>query len=208
MKHKFFARRAPAPPVLAVVALLLTVGVVATMPFTWAKYTATATATTGSARVAKWNIYYHTEDNTPGGLWSAGSTAYLGSDLREGPGLYRFCAFSNSEVAANVKLEIRYETSDGTVLPAAVTATSPLFATISVTDTAVAHGLSRATLGYGDWGRNNSTRLGAFEFEFEPNYCNEWNKISTQPILTAPSGVTLNNCMRSYKVFLRAEQKD
>ena len=210
MKSNIGRRTAPATPVLAIVALLLAIGVVGTTPWVFAKYTASATVS-ASGKVAKWNTYYYTETATPGGLWSPGSTAYRPDGSHEGPGNYNFCVFGNSEVAANVKLEIRYETSNGTVLPAAVTESSPLFASISVTDTTYSHGLNRATLGYNGWGDGGATRLGPFEFEFKPtspNTTHEWNGISTQATTPAPSGTTINNCMRSYKVFIKAEQKD
>jgi len=55
MKRIFSMRGGGHTPVLAVVALLLAVGSLITTPFAWAKYTATATATTGNARVAKFD---------------------------------------------------------------------------------------------------------------------------------------------------------
>lgn len=53
MKGKAFFSRSPALPILALAALLLTLGVVATTPFTLAKYASSATAT-ASGQIAKW----------------------------------------------------------------------------------------------------------------------------------------------------------
>ena len=53
MKLQSSHRRGGAPPVLALAALLLTIGVVASTPFVFAKYAANGTAG-ASAKVAKW----------------------------------------------------------------------------------------------------------------------------------------------------------
>jgi len=215
MKCKHTSRAGKAPPVLAMLVLLLTVGVVATTPLAFAKYVASANAA-ATARVAKWDFYYYTNDNkTPSGLFTDPaqpfSTAYLSGTKREGPGSYDFCVFSSSEVMANVKIEIRYETSDGTYLPAAVTESSPLFASYSSTDTTVSHGLTASSFNNnaGDPnGSNGTASLGRFEVEYEPGTSWAWFSIPTQATTSAPTGTTINNCMRSYKVFVKAVQID
>jgi len=63
MKCNIARRAGQAPPVLAMLALLLTVGVVATTPLAMAKYVASGTVS-ASARVAKWDVKFTTQPDT------------------------------------------------------------------------------------------------------------------------------------------------
>jgi hypothetical protein len=213
MKGKFRRRAGPAPPILALAALVVALLVAATTPLAVAKYVANGTGS-ASGTVAKWKFYYYTEgDTNPRGIWSGGvpstkATAYLNGSHRDGPQDYNFCVFSDSQVAANVKVEIRYETSDGTVLPAPVTKNSPLFASYTVTDTTVGHGLDASTFGPNGWGEGHITWVGDLEADYEPVQSWAWFGISTVAPTPTPTGATIDGCMRSYKAFVVAEQID
>ena len=62
MKRKLFSWRGTTPPVLAMIALMLTLGVVGTIPVAYAKYS-TSASITASGAVAKWSV---TNGNTKG----------------------------------------------------------------------------------------------------------------------------------------------
>lgn len=122
MKGNFRRRVGPAPPILAVVALLLTIGVVATTPLAYAKYAHSATVT-ASARVALWDLE----------ITQAPSTTGIGfvSGAAQSPGLTNQVVKikNNSEVMAEVRIEVRGGSNGGvyTSVPA-VTAASPVVA--------------------------------------------------------------------------------
>jgi len=99
MKGSKRQRTGPAPPVLAVVALLLAVGVVATAPltFTFAKYYTEGTAL-ASGRVAKWDIVLDSPVETDKGCEEC-ECAYLKFNA-PGTKTYTVTVTNNSEVMA------------------------------------------------------------------------------------------------------------
>jgi len=217
MKGNIGRRAGPAPPVLAIVALLLTVATVATTSLAFAKYAARATVQ-GSARVAKWDVYFYDSANTP----TAASTAYLNGDHREGPNSYSLCVMSTSEVAAEVEIEIRYTESDGTVLPDPVTASSSLFASYTYNPgliNAAGQGISsfgnnflgEGVPGHGSPGSGPVNVKNNFQFTYSPSAW-VWFQIGIKAIKTSaggnPSGTAIDGCMRSYKAFVKAVQVD
>jgi len=89
MKGNIGRRVGPAPPILAVVALLLTLGVVATAPLAYARYVAAATFE-ASARVAKWQpefrYGYRNTGTVEGSVDGGGFVMHPGSWRVEGTG--------------------------------------------------------------------------------------------------------------------------
>jgi len=212
----------PAPPVLAMIALLLAIGVAGTTPiaFTQAKYTAQGMVT-ASARVAKWQIEYYSDAD--GDYPRPNSVAYLGDTWRnEGPKYndgkgtmvaaqhYNFCVFNYSEVAAIIEIKLRCEDSDGTRLPYAVTKNSP--SALSLLGNA-GQGLANYQYYIDPGSSNGVTKVDTYQFRFAPGPSWAWFSFDAKPITTHPTLTTsgyssLQNCMRSYKVFVDAVQVD
>ena len=179
--------------------LLLAVFTAATVPVTLSKYAASATVSAG-AGVAGWDVYFYA---SPSNL----STAYLNGSWREGPNTHRFCIYSNSEVAAEIEIVVRYETSDGTKLPAPVTADSPV--AMRYQGAASHDGVYNLLHDFpaGSPGSNSVGVIDNYFFKYEPKSW-VWLDIEPKAFAPYPSGATVSNCMRSYKVFVNAVQID
>ena len=189
MKHKFFAHRAPAPPVLAVVALLLTVGVVATMPFTWAKYTASGT-------VAGWKVEFTAQPVTTAPIVyvsvNSGTASYY-----SGVNTRTFAITSTSQVAARVTTTVRYsDTLGGTV------GTGSPEATVAAGNQALAANISVSGAGVTTVTTN---KVYAFDYGAPTGTYTITAKAMT-PFGT-PTEI-LANRIRNYRIFFDAEQVD
>jgi len=187
---------------LALLALVLAAAVVA-LPLSWARYVAEAQVQ-ASGRVASWDPYFFASP-------SIYSTAYLNGEWYEGPNTYGFCILTGpqrgtgTEVAANIKVRVRYEMFDGVNLPRAVTASSS-----EATIGAANQGITNLRNNYpgGSPGSGVVVELSSSEFNYAPHSW-VWFQIDAKAITPAPSGTTnINNTMRHYKVFFDAEQID
>jgi hypothetical protein len=208
MKGKFRRRAGPAPPILALAALVVALLVAATTPLALAKYVANGTGS-ATGTVAKWDVKFFQSPSPPY------ATSYLNGNHYGGPGAYNFCVYTGgTEVAANIKLQVRYTTS--TAVPTA-SDSSITFPTNLVND--AAHGVKSITNNYdfadptpsnplhGSPGSGLVEEVSDVEFDYAPSSW-VWFTLETKAYTPLPSVTDVSGYMRSYKVFVDATQID
>ena len=110
-------------PFIALAVLLLAFGVAVTTPIAMAKYTATATATTGSAKVALWDVKFTANPSGSTGYFSSSGTATPAlvatnipvsgqSNFPTQATTRTFTIKNDSEVMADISIKLFYVRSD------------------------------------------------------------------------------------------------
>ncbi|MCL1887560.1 MAG: hypothetical protein FWF96_01650 [Kiritimatiellaeota bacterium] len=201
MKSNIGRRAAPATPVLAIVALLLTIGVVATTPLAFAKYAANATVA-ASARVAKWDVVFTQHPSAVHAAYNEAGTFLSTSTWTPTTSALTFKIKNNSEVAADVTIYFRYVTSDSGTATASSAYHIP---------NATAAGMGN--LSFSGTGVSQVTANSVYRFTpgAEGTFTFTQKKPTTEPSTpstTSGSVTNWENCIRKYRIYFNAVQID
>ena len=211
MNGKKILSRRQAPPLVPLLALILTVAAVLTAPLAMSKYVATGAGAAG-ARIAKWDIQFTQNPVTGSTGYFSGTVVgtnhpFTGSNYPTQTTTRTFTITNSSEVIADVTIQLRYTQNDAI----AVTSASTLDV-LGQVSTSAASGLT-ATIGLST--STGVTLQSGTTYRF-PIGASATFTLTTKatdntprtPSTTSGTASYWQNCIRNYKVFFNAVQVD